>query len=805
MRNFLTIARREFTQLACTPSIYCVLAAITLFYSFVFYNDIEANRQSTLYPAAMMFGFLSLFVAPVLTMRSFAGEEASGTIELLLTSPVRAWEVVAGKFAGCWAFFLLSMLPLAGYALVLAVYGEVDRGELLGVFLGLAFCGAAQVATGMLVSSLTGNVIVAAAGGCVANFFLFMLALPVDQGAGVYSFPAALSWWAHMKEVFAKGVLDTRSLMYMATFVLLILFWNWLSLTSRGLFSPGGRRIRTRTILSSVLCVVAGVNVFIFAGLANYGWRGLMTAIGAGEALSKGWPVLAGLALVLLGVLILGLDRPVRTRVVAAAGRGEGFARRWPVWLAVGAALLIFADVNYLSMLSRGGLRLSCRWDLTANRTNTLTPALREAADLLEAPLTVTVFLSENAEYDGVPLARRVRELLADLSSYSPRVKARFLDAQADAERAREDAARLGLPAAELDRLTAFEYQGKMMVLPAAGFLRTPEARDMMAGRKTAFFQGELAMSMALRRMADQRVTRVLFATGHGEMAISKAGRDPQLAGLLAEALAREAYEVRPWLFTGEEDVPVGTDLLVFAGSVVPFAGGTVERLRAYVDKGGRVLLLLPPLMQAKTVPGLETVLEYFGIKMRDDVVVDDKNNAGGQPTQILALMEEGAAVNTGKQQTVVMLPDARSLALSEEVAHSNNWELTQLLRSVKDSSRRYNPETKKIQAGPATLGVTLARPAQGSVPEARAVVIGGSALASNLNIDSNDNRIFLVQCCRWLAGREYGIRPQEREYRDLRLNINADGLRLVWCVSVILLPMFWLLCATGVWLLRRD
>lgn len=811
MRNFLTIARREFTHLAYTPAIYCVLAAITLFYSFVFYSDLEMNRQSSLQPAAIIFGFLSLIVVPVLTMRSFAGEEAGGTIELLLTAPVKAWQVVAGKFAGCWAFYLVTMLPLLGYAAIFAVYGEVDYGETAGIFLGLVLCGAAQVATGLLVSSLTGNVIVAAAGGCVANVFLFMLSLPVERGAGVYSFPASLSWWAHMKEVFAKGILDTRSLVYFASFLLLILFLNWLSLTSRGLFSPGGRRVRTRTILASVACVTAGVNLFIFGGLAHYGWRGLTAAIASGEAFSKGWAVLAGFALVVLGLAVLGFDRAAKTRATgagtpnASGAAGEGFSRRWPVWLAALAALLLFADVNYLSMLRRADLRLSYRWDLTQNRTNTLTPALRDAADLLQHPLTVTVFFSEGAEYDGQPLARRVRDLLGDLSSYSPLVKARFLDAQADAEQARDEAARLGLQQAGLDKVATLEYQGRMMVLPAAAFLRVPDSQEMMAGRRRALFQGELAMTMALRRMSDERVTRVLFTAGHGEMSISKAGRDPQLAGMLAETLVREAYEVRPWLFTGEEEVPAGTDMLVLAGPVVPFTGQTGERLRKYADGGGRLLLLLPPLMQAKSVPGLEEFLEYFGIKMRDDVVVDDKNNSGGQPTQILTLLEEGADVRTGKQQTLVMLPDARSLAISEEVAKGNNWFLTHLLRSVKDTSKRYNPETKKLLPGPATVGVTLARPAQDRTPEARVVVIGSSAMASNLHLDNSDNELFLAQCCRWLAGREYGVRPQEREYRDLRININADGLRLVWCIAVILLPLGWLLCAVGVWVLRRD
>lgn len=801
MKNFFTIARREFAQLAHTPAIYCVLAAITVFYSFIFYNDVALTRQSNLQPAGIIFGWLSVFVVPVLTMRSFAGEEASGTIELLLTAPVRAWEVVVGKFVGCWGFYTLSMLPLVGYAIIFSVYGEVDSGELLGIACGLLLTGAAQVATGLLASGLTGNVIVAAAGGCVANFFVMMLSLPLDQGAGVYSFPAALSWWSHFREVFAKGVFDSRSMLYFLTFIILLLFLTWLRLVSRGLFAMGGQKRSTRSFFLSALCVLAGINVFVFAGLAHQGWRTMLTAIGEGAFWGAGWPALVGFVLVVSGLLVLGLKRRGKA---SGCGGGAGFFRHWPAWVAVLAALLIFANINYLNNIRRADFRLYYRLDMTANLTNTLTPALRESVDQLEGPLKVTVFLSEGAEYDGLPLARRVRDLLSDLCSYSPQISVRYYDAAADATQARAVAVRLELPLAELDKLTVLEYQGKMMVLPASAFLRAPGAQELMAGAKKAFFQGELAMSVGIRRIADQRVTRISFATGHGEMPIGKAGRDPKLAGVFAETLGREAYEVRPWMLTGEEEVPAGTDVLVLAGPTVPFSPAATQCLRSFAERGGRLFILLPSTMQAQNVPGLDELLEFFGVKMRNDVVVDEKNNDGGQPTQILALMEEGAGISTGLRQTVLVLPDSRSLAISEAASKANNWQMSRLVRSVK-GSQRYNPTAKKFSAGPATIAVMAARPAQGKFPEARVVVMGCAAMASNLYIGSESNQTFLLNTCRWLAGREYGIRPQERNYLDYRLNINADGLRLVWWLAVVGLPQIWLLAAAGVWLMRRD
>ena len=88
MKTFLVILRREFAQLALTPAMYCVLAVLTALYSYAFYGEAAASEQARIQPLAFLMGVLAMFLVPVITMRSFAGEKAGGTLELLFTSPI---------------------------------------------------------------------------------------------------------------------------------------------------------------------------------------------------------------------------------------------------------------------------------------------------------------------------------------------------------------------------------------------------------------------------------------------------------------------------------------------------------------------------------------------------------------------------------------------------------------------------------------------------------------------------------------------------------------------------------------------
>ncbi len=110
-------------------------------------------------------GFLVPVLIPVITMRSFAEERSDGTLELLLTSPVRDWEVAAGKWLGAFAFYVLLLLATVVYVVLLAVYvprhlDTLDLGLIAATYIGLLLAGGAATAIGVLASGLTQNQIV---------------------------------------------------------------------------------------------------------------------------------------------------------------------------------------------------------------------------------------------------------------------------------------------------------------------------------------------------------------------------------------------------------------------------------------------------------------------------------------------------------------------------------------------------------------------------------------------------------------------------------------------------------------------
>ena len=176
---------------------------------------------------------IMLFMMPLITMRIFSEEKKSGTIELLLTYPVRDGEVLLGKYAAALALFLVMLGLTLLYPGIVTYFARTEPGPLLASYLGLFLLGAAFLALGILTSSFTENQIVAAAVGFGAAIIFWLLTWFSDFAGPVLSrILAHLSLLDHF-ENFAKGVIDTRDVIYYVNFSLLCLFLTLRSLESK--------------------------------------------------------------------------------------------------------------------------------------------------------------------------------------------------------------------------------------------------------------------------------------------------------------------------------------------------------------------------------------------------------------------------------------------------------------------------------------------------------------------------------------------------------------------------------------------
>jgi ABC-2 type transport system permease protein len=175
VRHFGTLLLKEERAIFSSPMAYATMAVYLLLMGYTFTAILFLNRTGELVRVFFQAAVLFLLMVPVLTMRLLAEERRTGTLELLLTSPVQEFEIVLAKFVAGLTLPVL-MLGLSGsYALVLGVYGDPDWGPVYSGFLGLLLLAAALTAIGLFVSGLTSNQIVAAIVAMGVGILLWMI------------------------------------------------------------------------------------------------------------------------------------------------------------------------------------------------------------------------------------------------------------------------------------------------------------------------------------------------------------------------------------------------------------------------------------------------------------------------------------------------------------------------------------------------------------------------------------------------------------------------------------------------------
>lgn len=175
MRNFLTLLVKEEKALFSSPIAYAIVAVYLLVIGFTFTLMLFLNRTAELVRIFFQAAVLFLLIVPVVTMRLLAEERRSGTLELLLTSPVREIEIVLAKFAASLTLVLLMLVLTVSDAIVLGFYADPDWGPIYSGFLGLLLLAGALSAIGLLVSGLTSNQIVAAVVAMGVGILLWMI------------------------------------------------------------------------------------------------------------------------------------------------------------------------------------------------------------------------------------------------------------------------------------------------------------------------------------------------------------------------------------------------------------------------------------------------------------------------------------------------------------------------------------------------------------------------------------------------------------------------------------------------------
>jgi ABC-2 type transport system permease protein len=255
MRNIWTIARKELISYFRSPIAYSVLAMFSLIFGYFFYNQLSVFilqsltraqyaqmmggqppvmnvNDMVIRPLLYTTGVLCLFLVPMITMRLFAEEKKTGTIELLMTSPVTDMQIIFGKFLAALLLYMAMLGITLIHFMVLFRYGFPDWRPMVAGYIGQILLGCCFLSIGLLFSTFTRNQLIAGS----LTFFSLLLLWVLDISSRYSG-----SWWGELAhyvsltphmDSFNKGVLDLKDTVYYLSVIALGLFFSVRSVES---------------------------------------------------------------------------------------------------------------------------------------------------------------------------------------------------------------------------------------------------------------------------------------------------------------------------------------------------------------------------------------------------------------------------------------------------------------------------------------------------------------------------------------------------------------------------------------------
>ena len=472
--------------------------------------------------------------------------------------------------------------------------------------------------------------------------------------------------------------------------------------------------------------------------------------------------------------------------------------------LSAGVLLLtaLLLIVNYF------GWKYYKRFDWTGSQLYSLSEKTENVLKGLKQDVEFIVFLSPDQQQE---LYRPTTELLARYGAASRRVHVRVVDPEKKPVEAQQLVQKYGI------RTTG-------VVVASGNDKRVIDSNDLAeldfrtvqttGAPQMTGFKGEQLFTTAILQLSEGRKPRILFTTGHGEHSLDdQSGRGFSGAQQL---LGSDNFEMSEWASLGKPAVPPGTDLLVIAGPRGSFVQPELDAFSAYLNDGGRMLVMLDPTPgpaagSGLLNTGLEGWLARYGIKAGQDIVVDPANTMPFFGAETLFSKDYGDHPITralAEGGLSVLVSATRSIAPGS----APGIKLTELFRTSPDGwgeTNLANLEQVKRDtadvAGPVPLGVVAESnaTAPGKRPM-RLAVYGDSDFAANQLLQANaPNAVLIANTLNWLVEREalLGIPPKKTE--QVKLTLTRDEIRMVYLLAA-LLPLLAIVAGTTVFFRRR-
>jgi ABC-type uncharacterized transport system involved in gliding motility auxiliary subunit len=462
--------------------------------------------------------------------------------------------------------------------------------------------------------------------------------------------------------------------------------------------------------------------------------------------------------------------------------------------LALGSIALVLAilvGINYIAS------RQTWRRDFTANQFFSLSDQTRKVLAGLDAPVQIRVF-ARSDEFG------RFRDRLAEYASASTRVSVDYIDPDQKPALATQDQV-------QSYGTVVFEYKGRT---------------------ERALGDGEQELTNALIKVVQGKQRKVYFIAGHGEKSPTDAS-DRAGYSETKKALESDNFVVDSLTLVQQPSVPEDATVLVIAGPKTDYLDPEIEMLKAYLARGGKILVLLDPPDKPEEAPPskLLALLHDWAIDAGPDIVVDASGMGRllGTDASVPVAASYPSHAITDNFRILTAYPMARSMtAVSGGVngrfaqgiieTGPRSWAETDLA-SVLTSGNVELQADKGDRPGPITIGAAVSAPvSEGAAPsvektdeaggapkpETRVVAIGDSDFASNVAVAIQGNRDLFLNTVNWLAQQENLIAIRPREPEDRRITITADQEQLVFWLAVVFIPGALLMTGVYTWWRRR-
>lgn len=450
----------------------------------------------------------------------------------------------------------------------------------------------------------------------------------------------------------------------------------------------------------------------------------------------------------------------------------KAFSSRRSTKLGANSLLMAALFVAILGIVNFLGARHAQRWDLSETQSFSLAPQTHKVLRNLKQDLSVTVFAQERS-----PGFNTYRDLLDSYRGASDRVKVTYIDP----ERRPDEARRHGITRLN----TAILESGTETVR-----INTPS---------------EAELTSAIIRVTRESKKKIMFLEGHGEHSLNDRERNGYEA--IKEALTKQGYETAPLSLLQETSVPQQAAVVVVAG---PQRRVTVEekaRLKDYVGRGGRLLIMVDP----DTKTDLDDLLASWGLSVGPGVLVDLQDRlAMGDLTALLVRTFTEHEI-TQDLSSAALMPTSQHITFKDDAA--KDWEFVPLARTSPRSWAETDLQGKVVTytaekdiQGPLPIAAALTpktSPAEGQ-PNPAILIVGNSTFATNAYLNFPGNTDLFLHMIGWLAQERdlVSITPKEPAFRPFIPN-PTQASALFW-LQVVLLPTTIFVYGLMVWRRRR-